>query len=121
MSQARLGQALGITMQQIQKYESGYNRITSSRLYAIARALDTPISYFFDGVRSRSKRRLPADGARARPLDQADPLVGYEALVLVRAYEQIRAPAVRKSIRGMLKSMARIGMAAGRKGPARSA
>lgn len=50
MSQEQLGKILGVSFQQVQKYEKGTNRIGSSRLYDIAKALDTPVTYFFDGI-----------------------------------------------------------------------
>lgn len=49
MSQEMLGDAIGLTFQQIQKYERGTNRISASRLYDLSRALDVPVSFFFDG------------------------------------------------------------------------
>ena len=50
MSQGELGDALGLTFQQIQKYERGANRIGASRLYQLSRILDVPVAYFFDGM-----------------------------------------------------------------------
>ncbi len=50
MTQQQLGEAVGIKFQQIQKYETGMNRVSASRLYDIATALDVPVSFFFDGV-----------------------------------------------------------------------
>lgn len=56
MSQERLAELLGVTFQQIQKYEKGINRVAASRLYDMTDALDVDIAYFFDGLR-KSKRR----------------------------------------------------------------
>ena len=58
MSQEKLGSALGLTFQQIQKYENGANRIGSSRLYRLSKVLDVNISYFFQGI---SEEAIPSD------------------------------------------------------------
>src|SRR5260370_8973554 len=50
MSQEKLGDALGLTFQQVQKYERGYNRVSASKLYEIAASLKTPVAYFFEGL-----------------------------------------------------------------------
>jgi len=59
MSQGKLGIAVGLTFQQIQKYERGFNRIGSSRLFEFAKALDVPVSYFFDEMPSNALARRP--------------------------------------------------------------
>ena len=56
MSQEALGEKLSLTFQQIQKYEKGTNRVSASRLYELAQALDVPVQYFFDGIRPRMRR-----------------------------------------------------------------
>src|SRR4029450_2577565 len=61
MSQEKLGESLGITFQQIQKYEKGTNRIGASRLQHIARVLTMPVSYFFEGAPGMAGTSLPAD------------------------------------------------------------
>ena len=76
VSQTVLGEALGVTFQQIQKYETGANRVSASRLWDIARALDVPISFFFEGL---------ADGRADAGVDD-DILANKEALQLIRAY-----------------------------------
>ena len=67
MSQSKVGDGVGLTFQQIQKYERGSNRIGSSRLYEFAKVLDVPVSYFFDEMPSnaRSGRPIRAVAARA--------------------------------------------------------
>jgi transcriptional regulator with XRE-family HTH domain len=59
MSQEKLGDALGLTFQQVQKYEKGTNRIGASRLQAIANILQVPVSFFFEGAPARPRRRRP--------------------------------------------------------------
>lgn len=114
MSQTQVGQAVDLTFQQIQKYERGANRISSSRLYEFARVLDVPVSFFFDEMPSTALPRRPAGGrgrkalgATARPSRPAgDPLVRRETLEFVRAYYKIRHIDVRKGILEMVKAMA---------------
>src|SRR5277367_5561364 len=65
MSQERLGDALGLTFQQVQKYERGVNRVGASRLFDISRVLDVPISYFFDDM-PEGMSDSPVSGPRGR-------------------------------------------------------
>ncbi len=111
MSQERLGEALGLTFQQVQKYERGVNRVGASRLFDLSRVLDVPISFFFDdmpenlaasfgGQSSRRSGGLP--DAEAFP---DDTLNRRETLELVRAYYRITDPNVRKRMFDLIKSM----------------
>ena len=86
MTQQQLGEAVGIKFQQIQKYETGMNRISASRLWDIAAALDVPISFFFEGLDGAETLTASAE-AEARP--QGDLLADKEALELVRSYYAI--------------------------------
>jgi transcriptional regulator with XRE-family HTH domain len=113
MSQTKLGQAVGLTFQQIQKYERGVNRMGSSRLYEFAKVLDVPVSFFFDETpanalagRPMSGRGRKAFGEASTPFAQEkDPLIKRETLELVRAYYKIREARVRKRIFEMVKSV----------------
>ena len=80
MTQAQLADAVGIRFQQIQKYEAGTNRVSASRLWEIARAMDVPVSYFFDGLQGGVEAAGPLSG---------DVLADREALELVRSYYAI--------------------------------
>src|SRR5512143_3127512 len=60
MSQGRLGDAIGLTFQQVQKYERGTNRVSSSRLFDLARVLDVPVSYFFEEMAASTSARSPS-------------------------------------------------------------
>ena len=80
MTQQALAERVGIKFQQIQKYETGANRISASRLWDIAAALEVPVSFFFEGLDGQA-----ADNADAR----GDILTDKEALELVRAYYAI--------------------------------
>jgi transcriptional regulator with XRE-family HTH domain len=111
MSQERLGESLGLTFQQVQKYERGVNRVGASRLFDLSRVLDVPISFFFDdmpdslaanfgGVPSRR-----AGGVESQDPFGDDTLSRRETLELVRAYYRITDPSVRKRVFDLIKSM----------------
>ena len=109
MSQEKLGTAVGLTFQQIQKYERGSNRIGSSRLFEFA-----TVSYFFDEMPSNALAGRPMSGRgrkggfgeAATPFEQEkDPLIKRETLELVRAYYKIRESRVRKRIFEMVKAV----------------
>ncbi|EHH67879.1 helix-turn-helix domain-containing protein [Gluconobacter morbifer] len=72
LSQEKLGEALGLTFQQVQKYERGTNRVGASRLYDLARVLDVPIGFFFDDMQAAS---APAT-ARSSALSSVSPPAG---------------------------------------------
>ncbi len=113
MSQEKLGEAIGLTFQQVQKYERGANRIGSSRLFDLSRVLDVPISYFFEdmqpGVAERSPSRLKGLAETKPEPFEPDPLAKRETLELVRAYYRIADPAVRKRLFELTKSLANAG------------
>lgn len=108
MSQARLGEALGLTFQQVQKYERGTNRVGSSRMFVLARALDVPIAYFFAGMGSERSAR-PAPLSEFNGADDQDPMAKRETLELVRAYYKIMDPRVRKRLFEMTKAIGAAG------------
>ncbi len=86
MTQQQLAEHVGIKFQQIQKYETGANRISASRLWNIAEALDVPISFFFEGLEDSAQT---ADSAPDKPTMPADLMGDKEALDLVRSYYAI--------------------------------
>ena len=112
MSQERLGEALGLTFQQVQKYERGVNRVGASRLFDLSRVLDVPISFFFDDMPDSlsanfggvPSRRLGGGGESQDPFGD-DTLSRRETLELVRAYYRITDPSVRKRVFDLIKSM----------------
>jgi transcriptional regulator with XRE-family HTH domain len=110
MSQERLGEALGLTFQQVQKYERGVNRIGASRLFDLARVLDVPISFFFDDMPDALGNGV--GGRRAYGFSETadgfedDTLHRRETLELVRAYYRITDTAVRKRVFDLIKSLA---------------
>src|SRR3954454_7734863 len=112
LSQEKLGEAIGLTFQQVQKYERGTNRIGASRLHELSRVLDVPISFFFDDT---DPVRAPAMGGFAeRPAEkfEADPLRKQETIELVRAYFSIEDAAVRRRLLDLAKVLAAGGNAA---------
>lgn len=82
MTQQQLAQKVGIKFQQIQKYETGMNRVSASRLWDIAEALSVPVSYFFEGLNG-------AEEAAADSAVPGDILADKEALELIRSYYAI--------------------------------
>ena len=112
LSQERLGAAVGLTFQQIQKYERGANRIGASRLYEFSKILDVSIAYFFEDIPGELKTHAGRFKAGLRDHEQdeiaRDPLVKRETLELVRAYYRIRSPRARKRLFELTKSLARM-------------
>jgi transcriptional regulator with XRE-family HTH domain len=112
MSQERLGESLGLTFQQIQKYERGVNRVGASRLFDLSRVLDVPISFFFDDMPEPLAREYGGAAVRravgfAEPQEsfEDDALHRRETLELVRAYYRISDPAIRKRVFDLIKSL----------------
>ena len=103
MSQTQLAGALGLTFQQVQKYERGSNRVSASKLYEIARTLEVPIAYFFQGLPN------PASGAnatvRGADRDVAAFLAEPGALDLLRAFARVTQPGVRRDVIALLQSL----------------
>ena len=111
MSQEKLGTALGLTFQQVQKYERGANRIGASRLYDLSRILDVPVSFFFDAMppMAASHGGQPGLSEGGAPSFDADPLAKRETLELVRAYYKITNPQVRRKLFELTKSLGAAG------------
>ena len=105
MSQEKLGDALGLTFQQVQKYERGANRVGASRLYDLSRVLDVPVSYFFDEL---VEQRQVAGGAGASTVDpnRPNPIMKRETLELVRAYLRIADPQIKRRVFELTKALA---------------
>jgi transcriptional regulator with XRE-family HTH domain len=111
MSQEKLGEAIGLTFQQVQKYERGANRVGASRLYDLSRVLDVPVSYFFEEITAdvasaAEARRGGALEEAPSPTYEADPMMRRETLELVRAYYRIADPQVRRGLFDLTKAIA---------------
>ena len=112
MNQTKLGSSIGLTFQQVQKYEKGTNRISASRLYALSGTLDVPIEYFFSDMPTAVAASSPTlVGGRAKkpPSYEPDPMATRETLELVRAYYKIEDVNVRNRLRELFTA---IGVAA---------
>jgi transcriptional regulator with XRE-family HTH domain len=108
MSQEHLGEALGLTFQQVQKYERGANRVGASRLFDLSRVLDVPVSYFFEDMGDEVMAASPRHMVRATiaPPSVAETLMAQrETLELVRAYYRIGDPDVRKQVHELAKAL----------------
>ncbi len=92
MSQTKLAELIGLTFQQLQKYEKGTNRISASRLYELSRKLDVPISYFFEEL----------EAGRGEDISTK-----HETLKLARAYYGIKSDRVRKRVFELVKATAK--------------
>ena len=101
MSQTVLGKELGVTFQQVQKYERGANRIGSSRLFKVSNTLDVPVSYFFEGAETKLPGYNPVPEGMA-----GDAFEKQETQELVEAYYRIADPRVRKKVLGLARLLA---------------
>ena|SRR5271170_998324 len=105
MSQTKVGEALDISFQQIQKYEKGTNRISASRLQQLADLLDVTPAYFFEDVSPITGR--VCDSAQDKRQSQvADPLITSEGHQLSRAFAAVRDAEVRKNLLDLIVSLA---------------
>ena len=108
MNQTNLGDAIGVTFQQVQKYENGANRISASRLFDLSRVFDVPIEYFFDDMPTVVAAISPTLGGgkvKKLPRYELDPMAKRETLQLVRAYYKISDPQIRKRLRELTQAL----------------
>ena len=108
MSQEKLGEALGLTFQQVQKYEKGTNRIGASRLQQISNILGMPVEFFFDGAPVPESAHPLGEGLR-EPADTpyvADFLASNEGVQLNRAFLRIRDPKLRRRVVDLVNAIA---------------
>ena len=108
LSQEKLGDAVGLTFQQIQKYERGANRIGASRLFELSRILGVQVSFFFEEMPEQARTHSGGRGLtdRSQAVYEADSLSRRETLELVRAYYRITDPKVRKRLFELAKAVA---------------
>jgi transcriptional regulator with XRE-family HTH domain len=110
MSQEKLGDALGLTFQQIQKYEKGTNRVGASRIQQIAEVLKVPVSFLFEGGPS-GIRGAEGFGEEESPAYVSDFLATSEGLALTRAFTRIADAKLRRSIVDLVEQIAANGVA----------
>jgi len=103
LSQEKLGDALGVTFQQVQKYERGANRIGASRLFSLANVLDVPVNFFFEGLTG-----VAAGGVAET---EQSPIVydfiqSSDGVALAEAFSRIKTPKVRRRVLELVRSLA---------------
>ena len=110
MSQEHLGEALGLTFQQVQKYERGTNRIGASRLYRLSQVLDIPVSFFFDEIAVEATAGGGGQGASGSTAGhpEGETMMRRETLELVRAYYRISDLRVRRRLFDLTKAIANV-------------
>ncbi len=118
MSQEKLGEAIGLTFQQVQKYERGTNRVVASRLHDLSVALNVPISFFYDDLSTELADRHDASpaaqaGRRANGFAEQQERFGPEPKVLsgdtadlVAAFERVSDPSARRTVIDMVRALA---------------
>jgi transcriptional regulator with XRE-family HTH domain len=105
MSQEKLGAALGLTFQQVQKYEKGTNRIGASRMAQISETLQVPVAFFYEGAPS-GMGGPPGLGEAQSPAYVADFLATSDGLALVKAFQQIADGKIRRRIVDLVEAIA---------------
>jgi transcriptional regulator with XRE-family HTH domain len=108
MSQEKLGDALGLTFQQVQKYEKGTNRIGASRLQQIAHILQVPVSFFFEGAPTGATGTSPAGGLSEAPSPAyvSDFLATSDGLSLTKSFMRIKSSKLRRRIVDLVEQIA---------------
>src|SRR6202158_5944729 len=106
MSQMKLGDALELTFQQVQKYEKGTNRIGASRLQHISQILQVPVSFFFEGVPSVPGAHIDGMGDAPSPAYVSDFLATADGLAVTKAFMRITAAELRRQIVDLVAHMA---------------
>ena len=109
ISQTKLGQAIGVTFQQIQKYESGTNRVGASNLFKISQSLGVDVSFFFQGLIEEAEGPSGAALGRAdqpQPSFYDNPMNSREAFELMHNYYRVADPTVRKRLFQLVRTLA---------------
>ena len=105
ISQERLAEQLHLTFQQVQKYERGANRVSASKLYEIAKALEAPVAYFFDGLADTTSTALgPQSGAGGEYVHEL--VMTPEGMELAAMFPKIRRGRVRRRVLDLIKALA---------------
>lgn len=102
LSQSELGDAIGVSIQQIQKYEKGINRISSSRLFHFAKLLEVPLSYLFHSLDTDIE--VSSENLDNRTID--DETSDRDLLALIKSFNNIEDPLIRRRILELLKCLA---------------
>jgi len=105
ISQEKLAETLGLTFQQVQKYERGANRISASKLYEIARSLRVSIAWFFEGLSDPQAGRMKDDGGAAAPPHAHNFLMTPEGIDLANAFPRIEDRQVRRKLVDLIRAL----------------
>ena len=100
MSQEKLGDAVGVTFQQIQKYENGVNRIGPGRLHAIAKYLRVPVTYFFEGI-DKNPSKAAGDSSMSTVIEA----LSTRGIRIAVALSRIRNPEIRRRVANLLEAI----------------
>ena len=110
MTQEQLGEQLGVTFQQVQKYERGSNRVGAGRLFSLAKSLDVPITYFFEGLPDFHYVQEDSSDLEAAEPDQPDFIYEFirspDGLELAKAFSKIGKKSVRRKLLELARSLA---------------
>ncbi|MCF8496668.1 MAG: helix-turn-helix domain-containing protein [Alphaproteobacteria bacterium] len=109
LSQEKLAESIGLTFQQVQKYERGLNRISAGRLYNLSNILHVPVSYFFENLEPGSSKLTVASGFSDNEQEAfagPDIMNDKKTIELVRAYHSIKDPKIQRDVLRLVKSMA---------------
>ena len=106
ISQGKLAEQLGLTFQQVQKYERGANRVSASKLYEIARALQASVSYFFENITDPAGEPQFGVGESESPTFAHDFIMTPEGPELAEVFPRIRSRRVRKQVLELVKALA---------------
>ncbi len=109
LSQTHLGDALGITFQQVQKYEKGSNRIGASRLYDLSKVLDVPLEYFYEDMSDELGQTKSSKKRPSQKDSESDVMLKRETLGLVRGYYRTKDAGIQNRVRELLRAMAEDG------------
>jgi transcriptional regulator with XRE-family HTH domain len=105
MSQTAIGDALGLTFQQVQKYEKGANRISASRLQQLCQILQVPVAFFFEGAPRALGLPEPPEADAESPAYVSDFLATSDGVALVKAFTRIRDAKVRRAIVALVQQV----------------
>lgn len=114
LSQEELGRRVGLTFQQIQKYEKGANRVGAGRLYEFSKVLEVPLTYFYDGYEEWAAGRVVHVPGLSEPpppnisgvIKERDPMYSRESLEMMRAFNDIRNTETRDRLFSLMKAIA---------------
>ena len=109
LSQTKLGEAIGVTFQQVQKYENGTNRIGASNLFKIAKTLGVDVAYFFEGVQEIADSMMADTPEIPMAGIKEDPLTSRDAIELMHNYYRVKDANVRKRLAQFVKTLAHSG------------